>query len=421
MFAIADVNNCYASCERLFQPQLRYKPVIVLSNNDGCVIARSNESKALNIKMGVPAYQIIDFIEQKDIAVFSSNYNLYGDMSTRVMTTLAEFTPDQEIYSIDESFLGLNGFEHLGLKEYGEKIVQTVGRDIGLPISLGISKTKTLSKVANKFAKKHKGYNGVCLIDTDEKIIKALQLTDISDVWGVGRKLTARMNKHGMKTAYDITQTTRAFMRKYYTVTGERLWMELQGVKCYNLEENPPDKKQICTSRAFGEYIETLSEMKEAVSTYAALCAQELRMQKTYACSLMVYIHTNKFNKTHDQYTQNCVIKLPVYTNSNQEIIKHALRALEYIFIPGFKYKKAGVIITEISKKIQSNVYYKVDYEKQARLMKVIDKYNRGFLNEQIKLAVQGTGGRDWKLKQERLSPRYTTRIEDVMHINCRI
>jgi len=421
MFALVDINSCYCSCEEIFNPKIKGKPIVVLSNNDGCVIARNNAVKKLGVEMGVPAYQIKDQVEKYGIEVFSSNYQLYGDMSTRLMTVLSTFVQDMEVYSIDEAFLDMTGFEHLGLKSYGEKIVKTILQYTGLPVSMGIAPTKTLTKVANKFSKKYKGYNGVCMIDTDEKLKKALQMTDISDLWGIGRRLTKRMNRQGIKTAYDITQASRSFMRKYYTVTGERMWMELQGIQCYGLEENPPKKKQICTSRAFGDYLRDFEGMRECVSTYATICAEELRQQGTFATELMVFIHTNHFNELHDQYAQNCVIKLPVATNSTLEIVTHAMKALKLIFKPGYLYKKAGVIITEITRNPSNNLFREIDHEKHGRLMEVIDKYNKGFISDKIKLAVQGTGGRDWKLKQERLSPRYTTQISEVIRVNCRI
>jgi len=312
MFALIDINSCYCSCEEIFNPGIRGKSIIVLSNNDGCVIARNNPVKRLGVEMGVPAYQIKEQVKRYGIEVFSSNYQLYGDMSTRLMSTLQTFVQDMEIYSIDEAFLDMTGLEHFGLNEYGHKIVKTILRDTGLPVSMGIAPTKTLCKVANKFGKKYKGYKGVCVIDTEEKRIKALKLTDVSDVWGIGRRLTKRLNAKGVFTAYDFTQLSRSYVRKYYTVVGERMWLELRGVKCYELEEAPPLKKQICTSRAFGDYVTDIEGMRECVSTYASICAEELRQQGTFAASLMVFIHTNHFNETHDQYAQNCVIKLPV-------------------------------------------------------------------------------------------------------------
>lgn len=238
MFALVDCNNFYASCERVFRPDLRNVPIVVLSNNDGCVIARSNESKKLGIKMGVPAYQIKDEVKKYGIRVFSSNYTLYGDMSNRVMTILSSFTPNMEVYSIDEAFLDLSGFSDL--KEYGKHIVDTTTKWTGIPVSMGVAPTKTLTKIANKFAKKYKKYEGVCIIDTEEKRIKALQKTEIGDVWGIGHRTEKKLKLQGVNTAYDFTQMHRSWVRKYMAVVGERTWLELQGESCISLEEIQP-------------------------------------------------------------------------------------------------------------------------------------------------------------------------------------
>lgn len=252
MFGLVDCNNFYASCERVFNPSLNGKPIVVLSNNDGCVIARSNEAKALGIKMGVPAYQIKDLVKKHDIAVFSSNYVLYGDMSGRVMSMLADIAPKIEIYSIDEAFINIDGIQDL--QSLGLKIVNQVTRGTGIPVSVGIAPTKTLAKLANKFAKKHPAYNRLCIINTEEKRIKALQLTDIVDVWGIGRRQAEKLEKQGVKTAYDFTQLPGSWVRKNMTVTGERTWKELRGISCIDMESAPPAKKQICTSRSFGKW-----------------------------------------------------------------------------------------------------------------------------------------------------------------------
>ena len=259
MFALADCNNFYASCERVFKPWLRTTPIVVLSNNDGCVIARSNETKALGIKMGVPAYQIKDAIDQYGIEVFSSNYTLYGDMS------------------IDEAFLHMDCLGQVDLKSYGEQIVKSVTQGTGIPISMGIAPTKTLAKVANKFAKKYPNYKGVCLIDSDEKRIKALQLTEIGDVWGIGRQHAKMLAQHGVKNAYDFAQLPKAWVRQKMTVVGERMWKELNGESCIEMELAPAPKKQICTSRSFGHMVTDFSELEEAVSTYVCMCAEKLR------------------------------------------------------------------------------------------------------------------------------------------------
>lgn len=416
MFGLVDCNNFYASCERVFNPSLNGKPIVVLSNNDGCVIARSNEAKVLGIKMGVPAYQIKDLVKKHDVAVFSSNYVLYGDMSGRVMSMLAELAPEIEVYSIDEAFLNLEGIQDL--QTLGSKIVRQVTRGTGIPVSAGIASTKTLAKVANKFAKKYPAYNRLCIIDTEEKREKALKLFEIGDIWGIGRRQATKLEKQGIKTAYDFTQLPGSWVRKNMTVTGERTWKELRGISCIDMESAPPAKKQICTSRSFGKMVEDIDTMSEAIATHASTCAKKLRQQKSYAMSLMVFIHTNNFREDLPQYWKNTIIKLPVPTSDTLEIVHYALEGLKSIFMPGYQYKKAGVIITEIVTSAQLGLFDTVDREKREKLMQVIDKVN-GEHRHLVKLAVQGNG-RDWKLKQEQLSKRYTTDINEVLTIKCR-
>lgn len=418
MFALVDCNNFYASCERAFNPFWNGRPVVVLSNNDGCVIARSNEAKQLGIKMGIPAYQIKTEIEQFNIGVFSSNYTLYGDMSNRVMTLLAGCSPNIEIYSIDESFLDFSGFKQYDMKTYGAKIIREVTTGTGIPISMGIAKTKTLAKIANKFAKNYKGYKGVCIIDSEEKRIEALKRTKIGDVWGIGHQSANKLEKYSIKTAYDFSLMPRNWVRQQLTVVGERIWKELNGEPCIDLEQFVPAKKQICTSRAFGEMLTEIEDLEEAVSSFASICSSKLRKQKSCAQSLMVFIHTNNFREDMPQYFQNCVIKLPVPTNSTPEIVHYALIALRKIFRQGYWYKKAGVIILDIAPDyaIQQNIFDTVDRDKHQKLMKVIDKLNSGFTKNNLTLAIQG-GHRKWKLKQELLSPCYTTQLSDIIMI----
>lgn len=416
MFGLVDCNNFYASCERVFNPSLNGKPIVVLSNNDGCVIARSNEAKVLGIKMGVPAYQIKGLVKQHDVAVFSSNYVLYGDMSGRVMSMLAELAPEIEVYSIDEAFLNLEGIQNLQI--LGSEIVRQVTRGTGIPVSVGIAPTKTLAKVANKFAKKYPAYNRLCIIDTEDKRTKALQLTGIGDVWGIGRKQAAKLEKQGVRTAYDFTQLLGSYVRKNMTVTGERIWKELRGISCIDMEIAPPAKKQICTSRSFGKMVEDIDTMSEAIATHASTCAKKLRQQKSYAMSLMVFIHTNNFREDLPQYWKNTIVQLPIPTSDTLEIVEYALSGLKTIFMEGYQYKKAGVIITEITTNAQLGLFDSIDRDKRERLMQVVDKIN-GKFQHHVKLAVQGSG-RDWKLKQEQLSQRYTTDINEVIIIKCK-
>lgn len=415
MYGLIDCNNFYASCERVFNPSLNGKPVVVLSNNDGCVIARSNEAKALGIKMGIPAYQIKDLVSSHGVAVFSSNYTLYGDMSGRVMSMLSELFPEIEVYSIDEAFLNLDGI--LDLNTIGRKMVDRVTRGTGIPVSLGVAPTKTLAKIANKFAKKYPAYDKLCIIDSEEKRIKALQLTEIGNVWGIGRRQAAKLQKEGIKTAYDFTRLSGSWVRKNMTVVGERTWKELQGISCIDMETAPPAKKQICTSRSFGKMLTDIDTISEAIASHASTCAKKLRNQHSYATSLMVFIHTNNFREDLPQYWRNIVMHLPVPTNDTQEIVHYALTGLKSIFLNGYQYKKAGVIITEITEGAQLGLFDHVDREKRERLMQTIDKIN-GEHGNNIKLAVQGTG-RSWKLKQEQLSGHYTTNMNQIINIKC--
>lgn len=414
MFGLMDCNNFYASCERVFNPALNGKPIVVLSNNDGCVVARSNEAKQLGIPMGVPAYQIRELVRTHGVHVFSSNYTLYGDMSSRVMSILAEQSPEIEIYSIDEAFVNMDGMADL--QAVGTNIVTKITKGTGIPVSLGIAPTKTLAKVANKFAKKYPAYHRVCIIDSEEKRIKALQLTAIGDVWGIGRRFTKKLEQQGLHTAYDFSLMPGSWVRKTMTVVGERIWKELRGISCIEMEEAPP-KRQICTSRSFGKMVEDFDTLSEAVSTYASTCAKKLRQQKSYAQSLLVFIHTNGFRDDLPQYWKNATVHLPVPTNDTLEIVSHALNGLRSIYLEGYQYKKAGVIITEITPSAQLGLFDEVDREKRTRLMAAIDAIN-GIHGNNVTLAVQGSG-RDWKLKQEQLSKRYTTDLGEIIAINC--
>lgn len=420
MFGLMDCNNFYASCERVFNPALNGRPVIVLSNNDGCVIARSNEAKALGIKMGVPAYQIKEAIHEHGIAVFSSNYTLYGDMSSRVMSILASLAPEIEIYSIDEAFINLDGINIKDLQLLGSDIVYKVARGTGIPVSLGIAPTKTLAKVANKFAKKYPAYNRVCIIDKEDKRIRALELTDVGDVWGIGRRQAVKLEKQGVKSAYDFTLLPGSWVRKNMTVVGERTWKELRGVSCIDMVSMPPTKKQICTSRSFGKMVDDYDTVAEAVATHASSCARKLRQQQSYAMSLMVFIHTNSYREDLPQYWRNTIIKLPVPTADTLEIVHYALHGLKGIFIRGYQYKKAGVIIMEItSGGVQSELFDNIDRTKRARLMEAIDRINGGHNQSLVKLAVQGSG-RGWELKQEQLSRHFTTNLNEIITISCK-
>lgn len=418
MFALIDCNNFYASCERLFRPDLNGKPIVVLSNNDGCVIARSNEAKAVGIPMGAPAFEYEKQFQQHGVQVFSANFALYGDMSNRVMTILSDFSPDMEIYSIDEAFLKLEGFEFFNLQEYGEAIRNKVTKWTGIPISVGIAPTKALAKVANRIAKKYPTETkGNYIIDSEEKRIKALKWLKVEDVWGIGRQHSKRLNELGVKTAFDFTQLEDDFVRKHMAVVGLRLKHDLQGIATLDLEE-AKIKKTIATTRSFETNYTDFEQLAERVSTFAVSCAEKLRKQNSCCNSLMVFIHTNRHRKDLPQNSRNIVVKLPFPTNSSIELAKFANQALKLIYKQGHAYKKAGVIVQDFSQadNLQQTLFENRN-ERHIPLMEIIDKINVKFGQQKVRLASQDQK-RVWKMKQEKLSPLYTTDLNDIITIN---
>lgn len=414
MFALVDCNNFYASCERAFQPRLKDKPIVVLSNNDGCVIARSNEAKAF-IPMGAVAFKYKHIFAQNNIYVFSSNYALYGDMSSRVMNLLREFTPDVEVYSIDEAFLKFDGFDFFDLKQYGENIKQTVTKGTGIPISIGFAPTKALSKVANKIAKKFPNdTKGVYVIDNEEKRIKALKWLKIEDVWGIGGRLSKKLYKYKVRTAYDFTLLPNEFVRKELSIVGLRLKRELLGLPTLDLEI-AKKKKAIATTRSFDKMYSDFNTLNERISTFAVSCAEKLRQQKSCCNLLMVFILTNGHRKELKQYSRNIVIKTDYPTNSSIDLARYASIGLKTIYKEGYQYKKAGVIVMGITPEDEKQMNLFVEENpKHKKLMQAMDKINLSLGQQKVKLAVQDLG-RTWKMKQEKLSPRYTTKLDEVI------
>lgn len=417
MFALIDCNNFYASCERAFQPRLKDKPIVVLSNNDGCVIARSNEAKVLGVPMGAVAFKYKDIFEKNNIHVFSSNYALYGDMSNRVMNLLREFTPDVEVYSIDEAFLKFKGFSFYNLKEYGEHIRQTVAKGTGIPISVGFAPTKALSKVANRIAKKFPNdTNGVHVIDSEEKRIKALKWLKIEDVWGIGGRLSKRLYKYDVRTAYDFTLLPDEFVRKELSIVGLRLKRELSGLPTLDLEITQK-KKAIATTRSFDKMYSDFRILNERVSTFAVSCAEKLRRQKSCCNLISVFILTNEHRKELNQYSRNINIKTDYPTNSSMDIVRYASIGLKAIFKEGYQYKKAGVVVMGITPENQKQLNLFVEENpKHKNIMRVMDKINLSIGQQKLKLGVQDLG-RTWKMRQEKLSPRYTTKLDEVIEI----
>ena len=417
MFGLVDCNNFYASCQRVFQPDLIGKPIVVLSNNDGCVIARSNEAKELGIPMGAVAYQYEKLFAQNNIHVFSANFALYGDMSQRVMSILSEYSPDMEIYSIDEAFLKFDGFKNFNLQTMAEAMHRKVTKGTGIPISVGIAPTKALAKVANRIAKKFpQKTKSVYIIDSEEKRIKALKWLKVEDIWGIGRQHSKRLQALGVKTAYDFTQLNNDFIQKQLSIVGLRLQQDLLGNPTLNLEE-PESKKSIATTRSFDNNYTELKQLEERVTTFAVSCAEKLRKQQSCCNSLMVFIHTNRHRKEMPQYSRNIVVQLPYPTNSSIELTKFAVQALRKIFKTGYAYKKAGVIIQHFTPATitQINLFENSD-ERHKIVMSTMDKLNTIYGMQKIKLASQDLR-KVWKMKQEKLSPNYTTKLSDIITI----
>lgn len=423
MFGLVDCNNFFASCERVFNPLLRDRPVVILSNNDGCIIARSNEAKALGIQMGAPFYQVKALLEQHQVAVFSSNYTLYGDMSRRVMMLLSDFTPELMVYSIDEAFLDLDGMgEGDALLEYGYRIVRTVSRGTGIPVTLGIAPTKTLAKMASHFGKKYPAYRSVCLMDTAEKRQKALKLCPIGDVWGIGRRQGPKLEQAGVHTAWDFVQRSEAWVRRLCAVTGVRTWKELQGYSCIP-NDDMPQKKSICTSRSFAdEGLADLVQMEEALANFAASCSEKLKRQHSCCGGVTVFAYTSRFRTDIPARAIYENVTLQVPTNDQQELIQIVLSALRRNWIDKamFFYKKAGVIVWDITADtaVQTALFDHVDRGKQAALAKAIENIKIKNGRDSVRVAVQGTD-RCAHLKREHLSRHYTTRLDEIIKVKA--
>ncbi len=448
MIGLADCNNFYCSCERVFRPDLIGKPVVVLSNNDGCVIARSEEAKALGYKMGDPFYQVKEKLEAEGVAIFSSNYTLYGSLSNRVMSMLSHYSPHIDQYSIDESFFDVDQsmaerFFQDNLKEndtflnnesllhqYGAKISADVLRAVGIPISIGIAETKTLAKIGSKFAKKYKGYQGCCLIDTDERRHKALSLFPIKDVWGIGRQISRKLDYMGIRTAAQFADKKESWVRSHFNITTVRTWKELNGESCISIEELP-QKKSICTSRSFAaEGISDKDVVEEAVANFAVRCAEKLRHQGSVCQGITVFAWTSRFNENVPEYTIHDSLTLPIATNAQEEIVGAALSILRAKYPKSmadsrpdrpdmsFYFKKAGVILWQISPDHprQQDLFDPIDRSKQKKLMEAIDAINRKNGYGTIRQAIQGTDCR-FDLKREYMSKQFTTNIHDILKV----
>ncbi len=415
MYALADCNNFFASCERVFRPELNGKPVIVLSNNDGCAVARSNEAKALGIQMGDPLFKIRDIVEKNHVAVFSSNFALYGDMSRRVQEVLRSFAPSIEQYSIDEAFLDLTGMESIDFKAYAEEISRQCWRQTSIPVSVGIAPTKTLAKIASKLCKRYPKLNGGCYMYRPQDIEKVLRKFPVEDVWGIGRRSVKKLEQMGVHTAWEYTQLPETTVRKIFALPGFRTWKELRGIPCIEFEDMIEPRHTICVSRSFAHEISALPELTEQVTNFAASAVQKLRKQASLALEMAVFAMTNRFKENSPQTFSSVYVSFPDATAEHRTIVLAAADACRKLYRPGYGYKKAGVVITKL---VQEEGHTRSLFEdtsaaeKEARLSSAIDSIQRCFGRSSVMLAVQGNG--QIKMNREHQSPHYTTLWEDI-------
>ena len=428
MYGIIDCDNCYVSCERVFRPDLKDKPVVVLSNNDGCVVARSNEAKKMGIKAGTPYFQLAEQFPNQKIVVFSSNYELYGELTSRVVSIIRKEAPAYFRYSIDECFVYLDGMEKIDLKAWGEELHKKIKRNVGMPVSIGLAPNKTLAKMASHFAKKYQGYRHCCMIDTDEKRIKALKLYPIDEVWGIGRRYAARLEALGVKTAYDFAEHNQTWVKATFNnIVIDRTWRELNGEDCVPNEEMAK-KKSICTSRSFNGMITDLDGLRTHVSNYAARCAEKLRQQGTVASIVGVFLNTNAFREDLPQYWNFQEMRLVTPSSSTITIVKAANEVLQKLYRQGYHYKKAGVIVMGIgpNSPIQQDLFdiNAEQFEKMKRLDAVIDRINKVNGTETIVLGSQQYTQKDGKgkanvfanaIKHDFKSKNPTTRWSDII------
>lgn len=406
--ALLDCNNFYVSCERLFRPDLNHRPVIVLSNNDGCAVSRSNEAKALGIKMGVPLFRIRDLVRQHGVQVFSSNYALYADMSNRVMAILREYSPVQEVYSIDESFLDLSGFHDIGQRARAMR--ERVQRDTGIPVCVGIGSSKTLAKLANFVAKRHPKSQGVFDFNTltVRQAESVFSNVPVEEVWGIGRQLTRAFDTIGIQSVQQLRVADIASLRKRFGVVMEKTVRELRGEACIELEEALPAKQQIINSRSFGQPVTEIEDLQAALAHFVSNAARKLRAQQSCAALMQVFLMTDRFREDQPQYCPSVAVPLPVATASSTTLQGYAVAALASMYQPGYRYKKAGVILSEIHPDTQHQGDMFAGVPDDPALMKTLDQINARFGKGTLKLSQDGSC-RSWQMRQERKSPEYTT------------
>lgn len=421
MYALVDCNNFYASCERVFQPKYIGKPIVVLSNNDGCVISRSDEAKKLDIPMGAPEFKIREILVSKKIAVFSSNYPLYGDLSNRVMQILEQFTPNLEIYSIDEAFLDFDGIAITSFTEEGLAIKKRVQKWVGIPVCVGFAPTKALAKVANKIARKFPNRTqGVYVIDSEEKRKKALQWMKIEDVWGIGRRHAKKLIAKNILTAYQFTQLSDEWVKSQMSVVGLRLKHELEGKSVLGLESTNDPKKTISITRSFPKQIGDFDALKERISTFATVCAEKLRKQKSCCHTIIVMLVIDKHKFQTNSYYLNAVTTLSFASNSTLTITNEAIKLLQKLLQNqnGIVFQKAGVIVSSLVPESNKQFHlFEEENPKHLALMKTMDTLNLKFGTRKLKLANQNLN-LTWNMKQQHLSPKYTTNFKEILEIN---
>ncbi len=415
--ALIDCNNFYASCERVFQPKLRNRPLVVLSNNDGCVIARSNEAKALGIEMGAPYHLNKDLFMKNGVEVKSSNYTLYGDMSARVMKTLSHFSPRQEIYSIDECFLGLEGFEDR-LESHAREMRATVYQWTGIPVSVGIAPSKTLAKIANRAAKKNPASGGVGVMMTLREQEQALSKIELTDIWGVARRLSARLEAIGIKTPLQLRDADPRMVRQEFGVVVERIVKELRGEPCIELEEAPANKKSLVASRSFGRPVEKLEEMQEAVASHMSRAAEKMRSQGLATANIIVFVETNRFRPQDPQYSNSQTVNLPIATSDTGRLVAAAMKGLSAIWRTKFSYKKGGVMLLDLTPAVhvQGSLFETPDDPSSHARMKALDAINRKYGKGTL---VFGSAGvkRAWDMRRGYISQSYTTSWKDLLKV----
>jgi DNA polymerase V len=420
MYGVVDCNNFYASCERIFNPKLEKLPVVVLSNNDGCIISRSKEVKDLGIQMGLAAFKYKDLFKRHNVQIFSANFPLYADISFRIMKIIKEMVPNVEVYSIDEAFYEFSGYAKDYILKQSILLHDTILKSVGMPVSIGISDTKTLSKAANEIAKTNVNLNSVFLVNSDKARISMLQSLDVGEVWGIGRKLRQFLHTRGILTAYQLSCCEDSWVKKELSISGLKTVWELRGQSCIQVEADQPAKKSIISSKSFGYKVTRLVDMKEAVASFIARASEKLREEKEIATFVTVSITTNYFRKDDKQYANSLTLALPQPTHYTPTLIQTALKALDYIYKPGYKYKKATVILTGLLNEdiIQENLFHPVqNSKKEQQLMSALDNLNHEFGSGTVQFAAQGIQ-KKWRGKSENRTPRYTTKWDELVSVS---